>query len=65
MLLEGRKALVWGTIVAAMVSAWWLGATDGSLPRWGAESTQAEPRTPPALLLKRVAPAPTATSSAR
>ncbi len=65
MLLEGRKALVWGTIVAALFSAWWLGATDGSLLRLATDSPRAEARTPPALMLQRVVPAPHATSSAR
>lgn len=58
MLLDVRKALVWGTIAAAVLSALWLGATDGSLPRLGPDGARAEPRTPPALLLKRSAPAP-------
>ncbi|HEY9239466.1 MAG TPA: hypothetical protein VIP10_11555 [Burkholderiaceae bacterium] len=64
MLLEGRQALVWGTIVAALFSAWWLGATDGSLPRLGADTARAESRTPPGLMLKRGIPAAPATSSA-
>lgn len=66
MLLDGRKALVWGTILAALACGLWLGATDGSLPRLGADiGARAETRTPPALLLRHSAPAPNATSSAR
>jgi hypothetical protein len=63
MMLEGRRTLVWGTIAAAVFSALWLGANGGSIPRLAAD-TRADSRTPPALLLKRSAPAPGATSSA-
>ena len=64
MMLEGRRTLVWGTVAAAVLSALWLGANGGSIPRLAADTARAETRTPPTLLLKRGAPAPGPTSSA-
>jgi hypothetical protein len=63
MMLEVRKTLVWGTIAAAVVSALWLGASDGSLPRLGAAVRAGDDR--PVLRLERHVPAPVAPSTAR
>ncbi len=66
MMLDSRKTLVWVTIAAAVVSAVWLSATDGSIPRLGASpGAAADGRVQPSLLLKRSAPAPGATHPAR
>ena len=66
MMLEGRRTLVWGTIAAAVVSALWLGATDGSLPRLGGSAFGPEAaRAQPALALPRSATAPAAPVPAR
>jgi hypothetical protein len=53
MMLEGRKTLVWGTIAAAVFSALWLGATDGSIPRLNAQPGAAERRDAPTLMRQR------------
>ncbi len=65
MMLEGRKTLVWVTIAAAVGSAVWLSAADGSIPRLGPAPDAADARAKPSLLLKRGPPAPAATSHAR
>ena len=64
MMLEVRKTLVWGTIAAAVASAFWLSASDGSLPRLGtAVRAAADER--PALGLDRRVPVPAAPTTSR
>jgi hypothetical protein len=65
MMLDSRKTLVWATIAAAVCSAIWLSATDGSVPRLGAAPGAGEARTNPSLLLQRSTPAPGANQPAR
>ena len=65
MTLEGRKTLVWGTIAAAIASALWLGASDGSLPRLGGAAARAGSEDQPRSRLERHAPVPAAPSRAR
>ena len=65
MMLDSRKTLVWVTIAAAVCSAIWLSATDGSIPRLGAAPGEGEARTKPSLLLQRNTPAPGANHPAR
>lgn len=65
MMLDSRKTLVWVTIAAAVCSAIWLSATDGSVPRLGAAPGAGEARAKPSLLLQRSTPAPGANHPAR
>ena len=53
MMLDSRKTLVWVTIAAAVCSAIWLGATDGSIPRLNAQPGAAERRDAPTLMRQR------------